>query len=317
MMAHIKWKQQKMKVNLEAQTFSSSVADAIDYCREVLKILQFQDSEETVKFLRIFDHLFDILNSRNPLAKGYKSPLRVSNKSSWDPFLDEAYQYILGPKNPDVQPMHTTRRKTGFLGFLVGIQSIKRIFQALAEANNVPLKYLLTYKLSQDHLELFFGAVRAAGGFNNNPTTQQITAAYKLLLLRSHIEGGKGNCEKRDPIDILSAVTDTCKIKKKPVSTDVTITNAAIIRKYDLTERSPVLMDHDYCDSPNVSKLSEFKKASMSYIAGYVARKVEKKIICCACSSALGSEQSAPTTEFLKLKDGGKLYKPTKSVIDM
>ncbi len=182
-MAHIKWKHQKMKVNLAAQAFSSSVADAIDYCREVLNIPQFQGSEATLKFLRIFDHLFDILNSRNPLAKGYKSPLRVSNKSYWDPFLDEAYQYILGLKNPDGQPMHTTRQKTGFLGFLVGIQSIKGIFQALVEANNAPLKYLLTYKLSQDHLELFFGAVRAAGGSNNNPTTQQFTAAYKRLLL--------------------------------------------------------------------------------------------------------------------------------------
>ena len=144
-----------MKVNLAAQAFSSSVADAIDYCREVLKIPQFQGSEATVKFLCIFDHLFDILNSRNPLAKGYKSPLRVSNKSSWDPFLDEAYQYIHGLRNPDGQPMHKTRRKTEFLGFLVGIQSIKGIFQALVEANNAPLKYLLTYKLSQDHLVLF------------------------------------------------------------------------------------------------------------------------------------------------------------------
>ena len=89
-MAHIKWKQQKMKVNLAAQAFSSSVADAIEYCTQDLKMHQFEGSEATVKFIRIFDHLFDILNSRNPLAKGFKSPLRISNKCSWDPFLDEA-----------------------------------------------------------------------------------------------------------------------------------------------------------------------------------------------------------------------------------
>jgi len=40
------------------------------------------------------------------------------------------------------------------------------------------MKYLLTYKFSQDHIELFFGAVRSTGGFNNNPT------AYKRLLMR-------------------------------------------------------------------------------------------------------------------------------------
>ena len=318
-MAHIKWKQQKMKVNLAAQAFSSSVADAIEYCTQELKMPQFQGSEATVKFIRTFDHLFDILNSRNPLAKGFKSPLRINNKSSWDPFLDEAYNYIMGLKNPAGEIMHTTRRKTGFFGFLVAIKSTKGIFHKLVEADKAPLKYLLTYKLSQDHLELFFGAVRSAGGFNNNPTTQQFTAAYKRLLLRSHIEGGKGNCEKRDPIRILSAITDTCKVSTETGTTvsTVTITNAAIIRKYDLEERRPVESDHDYCDSPNICKLSDFKKASISYIAGYVARKVEMQTLCSDCSSALGSTTSKPTTKFLKLKDRGNLYKPTQSVIDI
>ena len=31
-LAHIQWQQQKMKVNLAAQSLSSSVADAIEYC---------------------------------------------------------------------------------------------------------------------------------------------------------------------------------------------------------------------------------------------------------------------------------------------
>ena len=68
--AHIQWKQQKMKVNLAAQSLNSSVADAIEYFATILKLPQFQGSEATVKFLRMFDHLFDVLNSRNPLAKG-------------------------------------------------------------------------------------------------------------------------------------------------------------------------------------------------------------------------------------------------------
>ena len=94
--AHIEWQQQKMKVNLAAQSLSSSVADAIEYCATTLKLPQFQGSEATVKFIRHFDHLFDILNSRNPLAKGYKSPLRANNKHVWDPFFDEVYKYISG-----------------------------------------------------------------------------------------------------------------------------------------------------------------------------------------------------------------------------
>ena len=79
-----------MKVNLAAQTFSSSVADAIEYCINVLTLKQFEGSAATVKFICLFDRFFDILNSHNPCAKGYKSALRENKKGAWSPFLDEA-----------------------------------------------------------------------------------------------------------------------------------------------------------------------------------------------------------------------------------
>ena len=175
---------------------------------------------------------------------------------------------------------------------------------------SAPLKYLLTYKLSQVHLELFFGAIRAAGGFNNNPTTQQFTAAYKRLLLRSHIDGENGNFEKRDPIEILSAVTNSCKINGK----DVTMTNAALIRKYDLQERVPMQSENDYCDLPNVVRISEYKEAVISYIAGFVAKAVAKKTPCHKCCHVLGSPDTTASSQILLLKDCGNLYKPSQSV---
>ena len=224
----LQWWQQKIKVNLAAQVFSSSVANAIGYCNKKLKLPQFQGSEATVKFIKVFGSLFDILNSRNPCAKGYKAPLLVANKSVWNPYLDNAYNYILGLKSADGQLMHTTRRKTGFIGFLAAVKSIKGLFHELVERAESPMKYLL----SQDHLELFFCALRSAGGFNNNPTAEQFTSAYKRLLMRSSIQGGKGNCEQRDPTEILHVADDTCKINNEEIS----ISTAAVIRKYDLVE---------------------------------------------------------------------------------
>ena len=53
--AHIDWKPQKMKVNLAAQTLSSSVADALEYCEGKLKLPQFHGCGPTVKFIRVFD----------------------------------------------------------------------------------------------------------------------------------------------------------------------------------------------------------------------------------------------------------------------
>lgn len=71
--AHVKWKPEKMKVNLAAQALSSSVADALEYCEGKLKLPQYQGCGPTVKFIRVFDHAFDVLNSRNALAKNFKA----------------------------------------------------------------------------------------------------------------------------------------------------------------------------------------------------------------------------------------------------
>ena len=75
--------------------FSASVADAIDYCRNTLKLPHFKGSEATVKYIRTFDHLFDILDSQNAVPK-VKAALCKSNKSSWKLFLDEAVANPLG-----------------------------------------------------------------------------------------------------------------------------------------------------------------------------------------------------------------------------
>ncbi|KAJ4923070.1 hypothetical protein JOQ06_027806, partial [Pogonophryne albipinna] len=79
-MAHIQWRNQKMKVNLAAQLFSSSVADALEYSEKALKYPQFTGSAATVQFLRTIDAAFDVLNSRNPLGTGHKAPIKPATK---------------------------------------------------------------------------------------------------------------------------------------------------------------------------------------------------------------------------------------------
>ena len=141
--------------------------------------------------------------------------------------------------------MHMTKRKTGFIGLLSAIKTIQNLFNLLDKERNAPLKYILTYKFSQDHLELLFGAIRSAGGINNNPTTKQFTAAYKRLLMRSSIQSGTGICQAQDQTNITYAFGDSIRIN----DTEVTITHAYLIRKYGMTEREPLEKDHDYNDS--------------------------------------------------------------------
>ena len=315
-LAHIQWRQQKMKVELAAQAISSSVADAIEYCNVELKLKQFEGSEATVRFLRIFDRLFDTLNSRSCQGKGYKAPLSRENKSFWEPFLNSASSYIKSLKDEDGKPIYQGKRKTGFIGFVVCIESTKRIFEDLVETRK-SFSFILMYKFSQDHLELFFCAVRAAGRFNNNPTTLQFIAAYKRLFLRSAISGTNGNSERRDSTYILQLSSASYNSKKK-----ISLSEVSLMRKYDL-ERIPSSAvedddDDDFIKSvPGLTDhdLTDYKLAAVSYIAGFAAKMAIRKLVCDTCIGALGSQNHQHESTFLAFKDRGGLFKPSESVV--
>ena len=131
--SHIDFRQQVMKVSLATQALSKSRADAIEHCNKALKLQVFKGSEATVKFIRLVDYLFDVLNSRNPLALGSKAPLRQNNKRVWKPFFEEAFHYFLHLKESTGVAMYKSKRKTGFVGFMAGIRSTKKIFEECIE----------------------------------------------------------------------------------------------------------------------------------------------------------------------------------------
>jgi DNA transposase THAP9 len=321
--AHIQWSKQKMKVNLAAQTLSSSVANAIEFCNENLKLNEFRDCEGTVEFLRLMDKLFDILNSRNPLGKGYKAPLQSANWEFAKGFLLEAKEYIVGLTDNQGNPMVKSKRKTPFVGLLCTVDTVMALCETLVLQDESPLKYLLTYKFSQDHLELFFGALRSSCGSNNNPTVRQFISAYKRLLMRHNVKGGLGNCRVLDETKMLSIAPDSIQ-SNEDINCDSY--DMTLARYYDLEERAPSQVDHDYVDLPNEITLSEYKQAVIAYIAGYVIRMARKKLSCLVCIEALTTEESYIDettgeidigTEFVLKKDRGGLVKASPSVVEV
>jgi hypothetical protein len=135
-----------MNVRLAAQTLSPSVADAIEFLNVSMKLNQFQNSDGTVKFIRMIDRLFDMLNSRNPLGKGYKKPLRPSSKDTWEEILRSTAPHLLGLKtNTDVkQPLSKHPRKTFVIGFVASIKSTIEMANEMFTSTINPFKYLLT-----------------------------------------------------------------------------------------------------------------------------------------------------------------------------
>lgn len=103
------------------------------------------------------------------------------------------------------------------------------------------------YQTSQDHLELFFGTVRAVlGGFNNNPTSRKFQSTYKKLVVHTtSIENfNTGNCIPLDNIEILhNSSSDSIK------TTNNSTTNHyinSISQKENVKEFDSYINDYDY-----------------------------------------------------------------------
>ncbi|KAH8010013.1 hypothetical protein HPB51_024363 [Rhipicephalus microplus] len=126
-------------------------------------------------------------------------------------FFEKAELYITKLKDAKEKPVIESLKKTGFVGLLICMRSITALFDRLVATGE--LQYLLTHKMSQDHLETFFGCVRGKGGYNNNPTACQFTAAYKRLLIRTEVASSEaGNCS-RDIVTVLCPSSDVSLVE--------------------------------------------------------------------------------------------------------
>lgn len=119
----------------------------------------FKGAEATIRFIRLIDRLFDLLNSRNPLGKTYKAPIKRENKDFWNDFFENGLEYLKGLKHSDERPLYDSKNKVPILGFSITIKSIIGMYEEYIEKTGM-LTYILTYKFSQDHLELFFCCLR-------------------------------------------------------------------------------------------------------------------------------------------------------------
>lgn len=294
---HIHYTNVKMKVNIAAQTLSRSVATAIDHLRDDLRLPQFQGSEETCHFLLQLDRLFDTLNCKNPFSKGTKAALSHGNMDSWISFLQNVQTYLLSLQEPSGLPLHQGRRNQCVVGFIIAAQSTLDLAMELLSRHDY--RYLLTYKYSQDHVEMFFSKIRQRNGWNNNPTSEQFRSALKSLMLSSTVSPSRhGNAVPLDDTVelVLSPTTDKAETANT-LQIDAELMNA------DSDLHSTLMTDTDW------------RQSCLFYTAGFVAKRTEKNLKCRQCSSALfDSACVSPQGKFLHRKNSGGLKIPSAGV---
>ena len=205
---HQKFQKHKMNVRLAAQTLSSSVANAVEFLDKSMKLPSFRDSHGTVIFIRTIDRLFDMLNSLHP-----------KSKDTWEEILMSTADYLLSLKTstPTGQLLSTSQRKTFVIGFVACIKSAISMAAQMFSLPTNPFKYLLTYKFSQDHIELLFSCIRSRGGWNNNPNVLQFKYAIRKMLMRNAITASKyANCVDFTGCNNIIPIFHTRKHKNQP-----------------------------------------------------------------------------------------------------
>lgn len=327
---HLEFRNCIMKVKLASQLLSRSVSIALQYCREVLKLKEFEDSEGTEKFILLFNNLFDIFNTRRLTQHGLSHPLSCNNKEEIYEFLDKATEYIL---NLEIK---TTRKRKfkdndkivdlkicsfdsalkvrcspGFKGLLISINSLKHIFSTLVE-DTKELSYISTYRLSQDHIELLFGSIRMHGGHNDNPNAIQFKGAYRKLLSRMELQVGEtGNCVPLEAISVLTCSSAIACINATSFSERFDDRDEEII-EYKTTDD-----DLEFDRTLEIYDEPDYKNHIVGYITGYVVRHIIKKIKCQFCIENMLSKEILWFHKLVNLRDKGGLIYASKAAYNI
>ena len=147
------------------------------------------------------DVAFDLMNSRNPSGKGSKQPVTLSYYPSWSTECEKLACYIFDLGDEQGCLLRNDRCKIVILGFKFTLRSVKAITEELLQCSYMPYKYGLTYRFSQDHIELLFNKIRWYGGWNNNPSVHGFNLAYRRIIIRNSIKPSKmGNCTNFDDL---------------------------------------------------------------------------------------------------------------------
>lgn len=314
--SHVEFADNKMNVRLATQTLSNSSASSIQYLDEHSKHPNFANSKATIEYLRIFNNLFDTMNSKlNHSDDKFKRPFSQDTLDIFNSLFERAKTFIKGlsiMENGNKKPILDSRSYTPFFGFLQNMDSFNGIYKDYV--NGTDLAEFYAFAASQDHLETFFGCVRRMNGCNDNPTEQQFVAAYKKLLFQNEVTTSrKSNC-----LNDVTKILNVCSSKKQTSGSNVQYErDLQLLADYDFEHPEFNLLLED---SNTTTKLHEHAEA---YVASIVESTVIRKIIakqskrCSECINAFMADEMA-SDEFIDFKaqtDG--IYQPCKSTLSI
>lgn len=289
---HIEWNRIAMNVRIAVETFSESVANSMEFLLQQ-NHPDFIGSAATIRFVRYMDILFNIFNSKHKHNENvFKRPISPENQRIIFDHFETITAYFKSlhidvdnfKKKTNKSCVRTTTRipllksknLTAFRGFIIDMHSVRMMYKEYIENSHL-MSVLPTYHLLQDVLEIFFGKIRACGGFNNNPNMYQFKGAYRKLLANIKVLISEfANCRLFDstlPSNLFFSNIYLISSKRAKISFD------DFDEVYEEQKNDILDMVGDLDDS-NIGHI--LLDSSSDFSIAYLASSIEKKIEGCS-----------------------------------
>lgn len=287
---HVNFHNQKMKVNLAAQLLSSSVAKSLRLLHQ-LRIHGFTDNDvlTTADFLDLFNNLFDSLNSRKLKSFGFKRGITLQNKDNLFNYYSKSLSEILRFETVAGRSILLCPKKTGFLGIFSDVHAVIKLSNFLLSDS---FSFFLTYKLSQDFLEIFFNAIRLRNGWSHNPTPVQFKYAFRQLLLHAGpdiLQSTTANATAQDPTKQLTLSLDVINSSVANSFSSAAEEDSTSSVNELFSDNQGFLPSTTHCVTPLRCLIC---RNIVYYIAGFIVRKMNKVIKCQTCLQVLFSSRN-------------------------
>ena len=276
-----------MRVRYATQVLSHSVAAGIFSMVELGAMDE--DAEATADFCEKFDQLFNALNSATVKSS---QPWRgaLSETSGHKKFLLETREWLLSIESGS----KSSSRLPCLIGWDMAIRSVLALWEELSTQG---IKYLLTSRVNQDCVENLFSIIRGKGRNMDNPNPTQFRQFMRQVMVDQFLQKSNNSnclddgdqfllslgCLRTLPTEAVPAAPAPCPPSPPPVPTQSGDPMTLVFQDNEVGEmlRLAFVLPDD---------ISTEEKNVCSYIAGYIARKVQGRISCEDCSQLLRGE---------------------------
>lgn len=261
---------ERMKVVLAFQLFSSTVARAFKK--------YFPEKEKISKFIQLVNDASDVLNSRipddskNKLKSAYGKGLAEQER-----ILEEFARAVRNLRVGKAQTLYPFQK-----GILITITSLRGIYQELC-GPPFYLKYLMTSRFNQDHVENIFCIVRMLGGFYSHPAPVECINRLKCYMLSTNLKpkSSSNTGGQEDNSQILSTLMELSKDRSQEASRDEIISaywDESVNIDIPDDQTHPILTDENWDEFiASLSSSEQCEFGGQEYIAGFIAKKFKEK----------------------------------------